>query len=717
MARTLADYKKDVQAHRAEVLRIFHTHYPGHDLRRIEMAMDYAELLHRGQMRRNGVPYILHPLEVSRLVAEAQLDENCIIAALLHDTIEDTVASKQSLIKRFNPYIAEIVQALTKIRSYSSERSSEEDKRLTYQRILKASAKDIRPLLIKIFDRLANMRDMEHMPEGHRKRIGKETLGVYAPIARRLGMTLVEQELANLSLRYLFPDEHARLEAKIAQERQEREADLHEMLNHVERALKEYHVTAEIHIDWPVAADFYEPEHGLSPNRDIEVIIELVIDELISIYTSLGVIHSTFGAVPRAVRDMIANPMANGLRSLETRSVVGGRLVRFRMMTHEMREVNRQGIIHNWRVNHTRLSGYYTSYMQMLEELMEDEEVRVDEVLKQSHVDGIAVFSPRKDLYMLPQGSTILDFAYEVHRQIGDSAVGALVNGIEQKIDYRLQTGDVVQVHTDPTVVPDESWLTIAITSKAQSGIKSRLRREVEARAIELGRDIFFAELERFGRDGRGIVEGPSFLELLKSLGMDLDGFYRQVGFRRILPAEFIKTHRIIPPDRAAQVYGAEKAGIRKKILNTLRNREESPKWRFGKDDIFIKYAQCCNPIFGDKAIGIVSEGKGVMVHRHNCLNLKGVDPSRLVEVEWDSEETLDSAVLNLHVGDQQGVLAEILSLVKRFGINMSEFNAYTLGHEAFMRVRLDVTSQRELLRVVNEIRKIEAVKTITRLE
>jgi GTP pyrophosphokinase len=717
MARTIADYKKEIAQRREEILRIFQANYPGNETRRIETAMDYAELLHRGQLRRNGIPYVTHPLEVTRLVAEAQLDESCIIAALLHDTIEDTVASKQAIIKKFNPYIAEIVQALTKIRSYSNERSAEEDKRLTYQRILKASSKDIRPLLIKIFDRLANMRDMEHMPESHRRRVSSETLDVYVPITRRLGMTVVDHELSNLSLRYLYPEEHGRLEKKIQAEQREREGEIAEVVSTVQRALTEYDVKAEIHVDWPMTVDFFEPEYGLNPNRDIEVNVEITIDEIIKIYMALGILHTMYTAVPMAVRDMIASPMANGQRSLETRAVVRGRILRFNMMTHEMRDVNNQGIIHNWRVNHTRLSGYYTSYMRLLEELMEDEEIRVDEVLNQSHVDGIAVFSPRKDLYILPKNSTVLDFAYEVHRQIGDSAAGGLVNGIERGIDHPLKTGDVVQINTSPAVVPDESWLSIAITSKAQTSIKAILRRQVEQRAIELGRDLFNAELARMEISSQSLLESDSFRRVLEGQNLDVNAFFQQIGFRRILPVEFLRDQGLVSPEKSGKLQKVERTGIRQKIMSSLLSRDENPKWRFRKGDVFIKYAACCNPIFGDKVAGVVSEGKGVTVHRPTCPTLKSMEPSRLVDVEWITEESLTSAVLNLHVGDQQGVLAEILTLVKKFGINMSEFNAYTVGHEAFMRIRVDVSTQRELLKVVNEIRKIDAVKTITREE
>lgn len=714
MGRNLIEYKREIEKSRLEILEIFQKFYPGNDTRRIEKAMDYAELLHRGQLRRNGVPYIFHPLTVAGLVAQAQLDESSIISALLHDTIEDTVASKQAIVNKFNPYIAEIVQALTKIRSYSSERSKEDDKVLTYKRILKAASKDIRPLLIKIYDRLANMRDMGHMPEGHRRRVSKETLDIYVPFTRRLGMYLVERELTDLSVRYMYPDEYLEIETRIDGERPQRYADLQEAGELIRKVCSDNKIQIDVLINWPIVADFYEEEHGLNLKRDVEAIAVLLIDELIDIYSTLGIVHSLYTPVPMAIRDKIASPMANGHRALETRMVINGRIHRFLLSTKEMNYVNNRGIIHNWRVNQSRLSGYYTNYMNLLEELLADEDIRVDQVLYQSHVEGVAVFSPRKDLYILPERATVLDFAYEVHHQVGEKAKSALINGVECGIDQLLVTGDVVQVITHPDVHPEQGWLDLAITPKALNAIKSYLKKQVESRAIELGCDMLHEEFEKFGLDPNTVVSSDDFKRILGQERLTLPKLYRNIGYRKIMAVDFIARHGIVSKERVANRKKAERASIREKIFSSLRSSRD-PKWRFAKDDIFLKYAQCCNPIFGDKVVGIVSEGKGVTVHHHACSNLKGADRERLVEVEWDMGDDITSAVLNLHLSDRQGVLANVFTAVKKYGINMSEFSAYTINREAFMKIRLEVKNQRELLKVVNEIRKIDAVQTITR--
>jgi len=716
MGRNLEEYKSEITEIRQRILDRFLSNYPGKDTSRIEQAMDYAELLHRGQLRRNGIPYIFHPLTVAELVTVAQMDEASVMSALLHDTIEDTVATKSTVSKKFGPVIGDFVQALTKIRNYSSESSKEDDKWLTYQRILKAASKDIRPLLVKIFDRLANMRDMEHMPEGHQKRISKETMDIYVPLARRLGMSLVDNELTELSLRYIYPENYNLIKEKIKKNQLERKSDIEEIQNAVSSLCGKHDIDVEIQINWPAMEDFYENEFGLNPQKDVEVDLSLLIDDVVKNYTCLGILHSLYTPVPMAVRDKIANPMANGYRALETRVVIKGKIHAFSVMSHEMKEVNESGIVHNWRVNKSRLSGYYTSYMNLLGELLEDQDIRVDDVLNQSQVDGIAVFSPKKDLYVLPSKSTVLDFAYNVHKQIGAHTKEAYVNGVSRPLYHALATGDVVEIVTDPAVQPEESWLNIAVSTKAQSSIKNTLRRRVDQRAIELGKEMLFAELSKYGRDPKVVLESPEFVAVLEKRKKSLDSLLMRIGFRKVSVLDVISRYKLVPQDRIIKQKKAERASIREKLFSSLSRRKDN-SYKFSKDDIFIKYANCCNPIFGDKVGGIVSEGKGILVHRIGCPNLKNIDKNQLVEVEWDLEENFTSAVLNLHVQDQQGVLAMVLLVVKKLGINMSEFNAYTIGHEAFMKIRLDVINHRELIKVVNEIRKIDAIISITREE
>ena len=716
MARSVDEHRQEIQERRQEILGIYRRHYPNHDTARIEEAMDYAELLHRGQMRRSGSPYIFHPLEVTRLVAEAQLDEPCLVSAMLHDTIEDAVASNKSISARFTPYIGGMVEALTKIRTASVEGGGEEGKQLTYKKILAASSKDIRPLLIKIFDRQTNMRDLHFMPEKSQKRISTETLNIYVPLARRLGMSLVERELTNQALSFLYPEDYDRISRRVASERIEREQEIMQMEETLLKAFEEQGIKIEIHPYWPEAADFYKEEEGLSPDADIVVKIRLQIDNLIQIYTGLGILHTMYSPVPMAVKDWLGSPRANGYRALETKVVVNRRIYEFALLTHEMNGVNERGIVHNWKRTQNRLSGYYTSYMRLLEEMLADEEVRVNDVLQLSGVDGVAVYSPRKDIFILPKMATVLDFAYEVHRQVGDHAKAGLVNGVERPIHQTLASGDIVQIITDEKVHPQENWQNFAVTSKSRQAIKHWLKRQMESRAVDLGREMFMNELEKYGRDPNVVLESEDFAKLLQGLKQKPDELFRRIGYRQIMASDFIEQHGIVPMDLVSKRKKAERNSIRNKLFSTLKS-QRGPRCRFTKDDIFVKYSQCCSPIFGDHVVGVLSEGKGIVVHRDGCPSLASVPDSERIEVEWDMETGLTSAVLNLHLSDEKGVLAKILNLVNKSGVNMSEFNAYTVDREAFMRIRLDVNGQRQLLRIVNEFRKIDAVKAITREE
>lgn len=720
MTRTTTKHKEEIANIRDRILRTFLQNYRNHDTKRIIEAMDYADLLHRGQLRRNGKPYILHPLAVALMAAEAKLDEICLIIALLHDTIEDTVASKESITRKFNANIAKLVEALTKIRTYSHERSVV-DKQGTYQRILEASSKDIRTLLIKILDRVGNMHDMEHMPEEHRKRVSQETIDIYVPLARRLGVSCFECELANLSLMYLFPKEVATIEERKKADREEHEGDFKEAEERIQKLCREQGIEAEIDFAWPDALDFYNSKDGtLNQNAELTIHHHIFVDSQIQIYTVLGILHRIFTPVPNALLDMIASPKANGYRALETRVIVGGRIHRFSLLTHEMNEVNELGIIHNWKVNQNRLSSYYTNYMRLLGELTADEDARVSDVLDQSNVDGVYVYSPRKDIYFLPFESTVLDFAYEVHEKLGHRAQKAIINGIEKSIETKLNSGDVVEIIKGEETRPGKNWDKIAVTPKAKSSIKKWHKRELEKRSIDLGREMFFFELEKYGRDPNIVTQGEDFKRILGNEDLSLEKFYHHIWERDIIASDFITQYGIVSKNRVLKQKKAEKASIRKKIFSSLKSKRE-PACRLTKDDIFINFAQCCKPIIGDNVVGIVGEGKGIMVHRQSCRNIKDIPEERLTEVEWDMDEKVTTAVLNLQVRDEPGVLAKSLRAIQRFGINIAEFSATTVfldnGREAILRLRLDISNRKELLRVVNEIRKIDAIISITHEE
>ncbi len=713
MARSVNDHKNEITSRQDKILETYLKFYPNHETSRIEKAVYYGELFHRGQLRRSGDPYIFHPLTVALYCAEAGLDESCIISAMLHDTVEDTVATEDKVVELFGSYISDIVSALTKIRSFSAA-SKEKDRQSSVKKILNAASRDIRPLLIKIYDRLSNMREMEHMSEAHRKRVSKETLEVYTVLAQRLGMYKDYRSLVNLSLRYLYPKDCAQIAKRL-------DIHLEQFGNNVEtfssrliEDLSREEIQAEVNPIWPEPADFYREIDGWNPNADIRVKFQILIDNVISLYTALGVLHNTFVAVPLSVKDYVANPLANGFKALKTKLVFDKEIFKFELLTHEMDDVNDTGVIYNWKQNANRLSSYYTNYMNLLAELLADDEIRMDEVLSQTQVAGMAVYSPRKDLYIMPEGSTCLDFAYEIHREVGNSAKVARVNGIERPLEFQLHSGNVVDISTDDAVQPEEIWLKKSTTPKAHAAIRRAIRKRTEERAAELGKDIWNREIEKYGLDPSALIASKDFGVILEKQKLKLKEFYKKIAYHQIIPSQFVSTNNIISKDRIAKQQKVESTSMREKLFSALRSDQEEAL-KFDINDVFIKYATCCNPIFGDNVVGVVKAERGIEVHRDTCTNLKEIPASKQVRVRWDDDKPIKSAVLNLHVGDRKGVLARIFRTVNKRGINMSQFDASTLGSEAYLKLRVDVKNIRELVKLVNDLRKIDDIFTITR--
>jgi len=710
---SVEENKQEIVRRTERIIQTYLKYYPNHDTSRIEKAVFYGALFHRGQLRRSGDPYIFHPLVVAQFCADMGLDESCIVSAMLHDTIEDTDASEEKISELFGPYITEIVSALTKIRSVSAA-SKEQDRQSSVKKILSAASRDIRPMLIKIYDRLSNMQEMDHMPEAHQKRVSKETIEVYAVLAQRLGMYQDYRSLLNLSLKYLYPADCMRIQERLDEHFRERSEKVQHFINRFRQDIKTYNIDAEIFPLWPEPADFYRENEGWNPNVDIRVKFQVVIGSVISLYTALGFLHQNFVTVPMAVKDYVANPLANGYKALKTKLVLNNEIYRFEILTPEMKEVNERGVIYNWKQNANRLSSYYTNYMNLLGELLADDEIRMDEVLSQTQVNGMAIYSPRKDLYIMPEGSTCLDFAYEIHRDLGNTARSARVNGLDRPLEHTLHSGDVVEIDTDKSVQPSESWLKITVTPKAHAAIRREIRRRTQERAAEFGRELWAREIDKYGLDPDALIQSSDFIRILEKVKLTHTEFFRRVAYRQIIPSHFIAAHNIISRDRIRSQHKAERQSIRQKIFSALSSAQEEVL-KFDRNDVFIKYAGCCNPIFGDDVVGVVQEGTGITVHRENCPELKNIPEDKQIAVSWDDDKPIKSATLNLHVGDRKGILAQILQVVRRRGINLGEFNAYTVGREAFMKLQLEVSSQRDLMKLVNDLRRMDGIFSITR--
>ncbi len=692
----------------------FLSFYPNQSIEPIHKAIEFADRHHLGQLRQSGAPYIFHPLQVAYECAKAGLDRNCLVAALLHDTIEDTEATQQTLTDMFGGYLAKIVHSLTKIRKISNSDFHRQESLLkTYERILSYSSKDIRPLIIKIFDRLCNMREMAHMSSSHQTRKSMETLEIYSPISRRLGMRRVSEEITNLCCKYLFPNEYRHIEATIQQRQRflgsKVETTIQFILDHLEKVIEQ----PTVEIVWPTVQKYYR-NGRLATVTDPLPSLTVLIEDVIDLYTALGMLHNVYMPVPGSLVDHISNPMANGFRALQTQIVLEGEIYEVSLMTPEMWDVNELGIVHNWKHNQNRLSRFYTRYMKELEDLTREGHLRMEEIVSHCKEDEIAVFSPQKDPYLLPTGSTILDFAYHIHSSIGDHAVGGMIGGTRYPIEHEVKRGDVIQVITDSNSQPKSQWLDIVQSPKATRLIRASLTRLRKSRARQLGRKMFSSEIAKFGLDPQVIIDSPAFRSMLEHERMSEEELFGKIGFREVSLHQLIGDYNLAPREKLTRQRLLDMQSIREKIYSNLKS---SPRENFrihDSEDIFITYAGCCNPIPGDAVVGVIRPDKGVLLHRSNCPELAGVPNHEKLSVSWDISQRIHGATLNIHVTNTQGILAQILSVVGEAGLNISKLNANAEKNEGFLSFMIDVSFLSKLLRIVNKIRKLDGVVSVT---
>ena len=713
-SRTKEEHRKYLEECTHLLTEKFLSFYPNQSIEPILKAIEFADRHHLGQLRQSGAPYIFHPLQVSYECAKAGLDRNCVLAALLHDTIEDTDATQQTITDLFGGYLAKTVHSLTKIRKISnSDYHRQESLLKTYERILSYSSKDIRPLIIKIFDRLCNMREMAHMSSSHQERKSMETLDIYSPISRRLGMRRVSEEITNLCCRYLFPGEFKQIEATIAERKRflgsKVETTIQFILDHLEQVIEQ----PTVEIVWPTVQNYYHNgrlSSVIDPLPSLTILIENVID----LYTALGMLHNVYMPVPGSLVDHVSNPMANGYRALETQIVLEGEIYEVSLMTPEMWDVNELGIVHNWKHNQNRLSRFYTRYMKELEDLTREGHLRMDEIVSHCKEDEIAVFSPQKDPYLLPTGSTILDFAYHVHSRIGDHAVGGMIGGVRYPIDHEIKRGDVIQVITDSNSQPKSLWLDIVQSPKATRLIRASLTRMRKHRAKELGRKMFSSEIAKFGLDPQVITNSQAFRDMLEREQLNEEELFGRIGFREIGLHQLIEDYHLAPKEKLTRQRLIDMQSIREKIYSNLKS---SPREDFrieDPEDIFITYATCCNPIPGDAVVGVIRPDKGVILHRSNCRNLNGVPNQEKLNVSWDINQRIRGAHLNIHVTNTKGILAQILAIVGEAGMNISKLNANAEQNAGFLSFVVDVAFLSKLLRIVNKIRKLDGVVSVT---
>jgi GTP pyrophosphokinase len=700
---------------------------PDADVELLRRAYVFSAYEHKGQVRRSGEPYLVHPLEVADILADLRMDAVTLAAGLLHDIVEDTPNTIDRIRELFGEQVAHVVEGVTKLSGLQFA-SSEERQAESFRKMLMAMVDDIRVIMVKLADRLHNMRTLQHLPEERRTRIAQETRDIYAPIANRLGMSKVKNELEELAFRHLEPASYQVLRLAVERKRRATEGLIDSLRRQLEARLVEAQVPVR-HIDgrikrlWSIHQKLERQKISLDQVYDF-IALRVVTESVKDCYSVLGIIHQMWSPVPGRFKDFIAMPRPNGYRSLHT-SVVGEGGVPFEVQirTEEMHLVAEEGIAAHWKYKEGRVGAekdeHYFNWLRRLLELQQ--EVRDPQEFMQNlrielYPDEVYIFTPKGEVKSLPRGATPVDFAYSVHTDVGHQCVGARVNGRMVPLRTRLQNGDIVEALTQAGHKPSRDWLNFVATSRARNKIKHFIHSEEKARSTELGRRLFEKELRRYTID-KALVTDEALGKIAGEFGAPkVDDLYAAIGYGKA-------TARTV----LARLVGQE--GLREKqpesalattIKRVLRTGDEQKIKVRGVDDVMVFRARCCNPIRGERIVGYITRGKGVSVHSATCANVLNLlfDPERRIDVEWDkSADALPYTVrLKISVEDRRGILADVSSRIADINTNIRDVEASTSeDHRGSMRVTVEISDLRHLERVMKAIKNVEGVLAVER--
>jgi GTP diphosphokinase / guanosine-3',5'-bis(diphosphate) 3'-diphosphatase len=700
---------------------------PEADLELLRRAYVFSALEHKGQVRHSGEPYLIHPLEVADSLADMKLDVVAVAAGLLHDVVEDTLTTPERIAELFGPEIAHVVEGVTKIGAIPFS-SSEERQAENFRKMLLAMVDDIRVILVKLADRLHNMRTLQHLPEERRVKIAQETLDIYAPIANRLGMSKVKNELEELSFKYLEPKAYDSLRAKVEAKRKSADAVIDELTRTLRTKLEDAQVPI-ITLDGRIKR-LYSIHLKLKRQKiDLErvydfVALRVTTQSVKDCYAALGIIHQTWSPVPGRIKDFIAMPRPNGYQSLHT-SVISEQGFPFEVQirTDEMHRRAEEGVAAHWKYKEGRVGDHRDErYFQWMRQLLEvQQEVRdPQEFLQNLKIDlypeEVYIFTPKGEVRSLPRGATAVDFAYTVHTDVGHQCVGARINGRIVPLRTRLQNGDIVEIVTQSGHKPSRDWLTFVATSRARSKIRHVLLTEERTRSIELGRRLFDKEARRFNLNPTTLLESPEVTKFASEYGAKTaEELLAHIGYGKLSARTVLQ--KSVP---AGQLN--ESSSVVSIVRRVLRPGSGSDKIKVrGADDVMVFRAKCCNPIRGEKIVGYITRGKGVSVHSLGCPNVMNLmfDPDRRIEVEWDSAGTDQAPYvvrLTMQVEDRKGMLAEISAKVSDINTNITNMEARTgEDQQARIDMTVEIRDVKHLERVIKSIKGVQGVLGVER--
>ena len=718
----------------AEFMEYIHTYLTDDECDQVLKAFELADKAHEGQFRASGEPYIMHPLAVADILAHLQIDHITLMAALMHDVVEDTSYSKEDLEEMFGSEVAFLVDGVTKLNQFQYE--TKEDRQMeNYRKMILAMAKDVRVVVIKLGDRLHNMRTLKHMRSDKQKRIAKETLEIFAPLAHRLGIFNVKWELEDLSFRYLEPEKYYDLVDQMKQKRQVREDIVNDTMRQLTKALSEAHIKADIK---------GRPKHFYSiykkmkkDNRDLSQIYDLlavrvIVDSIPDCYAVLGIAHSLWKPLPYRFKDYISMPKSNMYQSLHT-TVIGtmGQPVEIQICTWEMHRVSEYGVAAHWRYKEGNKNGdkEFDQKVAWLRQVLEWQDTsnptELVNALKLDVFSGeVFVFTPKGDVVKLPIGSVPLDFAYRVHTDVGHHCVGAKVNGKIVPLDYTLQNGDIVDIITSKTGRPSLDWLNIVGSSESKSKIRNWFKRENKAENIEKGLEALEKEAKRLNHNWKELCADNRLQHVTKQLKAGTEEeMFAACGYGGI-PVSTVLLRLIELYKKSKEVEESKRST--EQIIEKLKSQGQKKTKNGtgvlvkGEAGVMVRMAKCCNPVPGDDIIGYITRGRGVSIHRCDCPSMghSAEDLERMIEVSWDG-----SSGESFHVGidiqayDRAGILMEVMAVLSELKITITNINAKVQEDTKNVSINLvvDIRDISQLDFVMTKLRRIREVYTVQR--
>jgi GTP diphosphokinase / guanosine-3',5'-bis(diphosphate) 3'-diphosphatase len=721
-----------------QVLEKAESYLSKEDIAFITKAYEYAKSAHEGQFRKSGEPYIHHPVEVASILVNLQMDPETVAAGFLHDVVEDTSVSLKDIAQQFNEEVAMLVDGVTKLKKIKFK-SKEEQQAENHRKMFVAMAQDIRCILIKLADRLHNMRTLKHMPKEKQIQKANETLEIFAPLAHRLGISTIKWELEDVSLRYLNPQQYYRIVNLMQQKRAEREEYVQHVMDEMRSRLKEVNITVDISGRPKHIYSIYRKmaKQGKQFNEIYDLLaVRIIVQNIKDCYAALGIIHTCYKPMPGRFKDYIAMPKANMYQSLHT-TVIGpkGDPLEVQIRTSEMHRVAEYGIAAHWAYKEGAIKAPASTFENKLtwfREILEwqndvaDAEEFMESLKVDLFSDMVFVFTPKGDVYELPSGSVPIDFAYRIHTEIGNRCIGAKVNGKMVTLDYRLKTGDIIEILTSKhSYGPSQDWLKITQSSHAKNKIRQWFKRERREENVAKGKELVEKEIKNRGYDFKEIFTNDNLQYVAQKYNFaNEEDMYAAVGYNGITAAQIatrlsdkVRRKKEVDPDNSELLDAIKESSSQPAV----KKKTDSGIVVKGIENMLIRLSKCCNPVPGDDIVGFITKGRGVSVHREDCVNVHNEDAKiRLLPVEWEgSLEQPKNYNVDIEINgfDRRGLLNEVLHAVAETKTNITAVSGRSDRNKmATISMSISIHNVSHLQKVVERIKRIPDIYAVRRI-